>query len=352
MTQCLSCTAPTTLYLCERCVTELRAGLLSLAHGPEVAGHPTAGLLDNLDDVVTRQTCFGGGSGHRKRGDEMPDLFEPEAITSRVPDPERPDEPVKIKLTRQGRASELLREARNTLTTIVRDLLESRGIEVVRAFQVVDAALIGPLPPGWRRVPADWRPTLVEIAKWLAQHVHSLACDEAAGVWKRDVDGLVKRIERVIDRPPVPRLCGQCDKMIDRKMCGLMLWARQDAIEVTCPTCRTTHNIDRLHDRWRNAIDYQIVSREELIGNQRAANPELHNTGIMGALEQPVRWQTFDRWVREGHLRPVRYLRPNGRRGFFRHGPEDVPEYRVGDVRQVKRKMAQQSPVGKKARVT
>lgn len=344
MAQCLSCTAPATLYLCERCTAELRATLCSLAHGPTVNGHPTAGLLDALNDVVTRQTCLGGGSGHRKRGDELPDPFEPDTADSTA-DKER--------LTRQGQASRLLREARNTLTTIVRDVLETRGVEIRRAFKVVDRDMAGPLLPGWRRAGNDWRPTLPEIANWLAVHVHSLACDESAGQWKRDADGLVRKIEKVIDRPPAPRFCGQCDTKIDRKICGLMLYARREAIEVTCsnPACRTTHNIEALYNRWRNAIDYQIVSRDEMIGNQRAANPELHNTGIMGALDEEVRWQTFNRWIRDGHLRPVRYLRPNGRRGFFRHGPEDEPEYRVGDVRRVWRKMAQSNPVPRKSGV-
>lgn len=339
--QCESCSAPTDLFICPRCVDELRAALRSLAFGPVVAGHPTAGLLDALNDVVTKQTCLGsGGGGHRKRGDELPDPFEPDAADSTAD---------KEKLTRQGQASRLLREARNTLTTIVRDVLESRGVEIRRAFKVVDRDMAGPLLPGWRRAGNDWRPTLPEIANWLAVQVHSLACDESAGQWKRDADGLVKKIEKVIDRPPAPRFCGQCDTKIDRKICGMMLHARRDAIEVTCPNpvCRTTHNIEALYNRWRNAIDYQIVSREEMIGNQRAANPELHNTGIMGALEEFVHWQTFNRWIRDGHLRPVRYLRPNGRRGFFRHGPEDEPEYRVGDVRRVNRKMAQNNPVRK-----
>lgn len=347
MNQCQSCTAPAELWICTQCVTSLKADLETLAKGPLVASESgierrTQGLLVDLEDVITRQTQMGTSGGHRKRGDELPDLFEPDAADSTAE---------KVKLTRQGQASELLREARNTLTTIVRDVLETRGVEIRRAFKVVDRDMAGPLLPGWRRAGNDWRPTLPEIANWLAAHVHSLACDESAGQWKRDADGLVRKIEKVIDRPPAPRFCGQCDTKIDRKICGLMLYARREAIEVTCPNpvCRTTHNIEALYNRWRNAIDYQIVSREEMIGNQRAANPELHNTGIMGALEEFVQWQAFNRWIRDGHLRPVRYLRPNGRRGFFRHGPEDEPEYRVGDVRRVRRKMAQSNPVPRKA---
>jgi hypothetical protein len=304
---CQSCSAPAELFICNRCIEELKADLTKLAHGPVVLGRPTAGLLDNLNDVVTRQTCLGGSSGHRKRGDEMPDLFEPHNEKS---------SPEKVKLTRQGQAAELAVAARNSLTTIVRDVCETRGVPVSPVNNVA------------------------ACASWLAEHVHALACGESAGIRKAEIGTLVRKIERVIDRPPAPKFCGQCDKMNDdRKMCGFMLSARHDAIEVTCPTCRTTHNVDALRERWLSVIDYQIVAREEIIGNQRTPNPELYDTGIMGLLEEFVHWQSFNRWVREHHLKPVRYQRPNGRRGFFRHGPEDVPEYRVGDVRGVRRRM-------------
>lgn len=331
--QCQSCTAPAELFLCEPCIGELRADLLALAEGPyitTVGGHTksggnwhierrTPGLLANLNDVVTRQTRMGGRGGHRKRGDEMPALYDLDTADSG---------PDRIKLSQQGKASELQDAARNTLSTIVRDVCEKRRIE----------------PPPT---------TSAAAAKWLATHVHTLACDSGAGQYKSEIRALVRKIEKVIDRPPAPRFCGQCDKMIDRKMCGLMLYARRDAIEITCsnPLCRTTHNIEALYNRWLNYIDDQIVPREQIIGNQRVANPELYNTGIMGALDEFVHWQTFNRWAREGHIKPVRYQRPNGRRGFFRHGDEDVPEYRVGDVRRVKRKMDQANPV-QRGRVT
>lgn len=307
--ECQSCTAPSTLWICPRCVEEFAATLRSLAHGPQVAGRSTEGLLDALNDVVTRQTCLGGGSGHRKRGDEISAPFEGDTITGGQ--------------TSQGKASVLLNEARNALTTIVRDVCETRAVEVPRL-------------------------SIEQMAVWLAAHVHSLACDESAGQWKRDIDGLVRKIERAVDRPRAPKFCGQCDKMIERKICGLMLYARRDAIEVTCsnPVCKTTHNVEALYNRWVNHVDYQILPRETIIGNQRAANPELHNTGIMGALDEFVHWQKFNRWIREGQLKPVRYQRANGRRGFFRHGADDIPEYRVGDVRQVNRK-ADQAAIGK-----
>lgn len=317
---CESCTAPSDLYLCERCVTELRAALRSLALGPDVNGRPTAGLLDALNDVVTRQTCLGGGTGHRKRGDELPDPFEPDTADST---------PEKVKLTRQGQASRLLREARNTLTTIVRDVLESRGVEVRRAFKVVDREMVGPLLPGWRRAPGDWRPTLPEIANWLAVHVHSLACDESAGQWKRDADGLVRKIEKVIDRPPAPRFCGPCIHYVEHnRHCGALLYARREAIEVTCRTCRTTHNIEQLSRYLENRADVMRFTSSEIMI-------------IMTTLNSPIPPKTWWNWRNDGRVKVRGYKRPDnpdGTRGsvkLHRRSDADEPVYRLAEVRKV-----------------
>lgn len=318
---CESCTAPSDLYLCERCVTELKAALLSLAHGPIVAGRPTAGLLDALDDVVTRQTCLGGGGGHRKRGDELPDPFEPDAADS-TPD--------KVKLTRQGQASDLLHEARNKLGTIVRDVCETRGVDVLTAFRVIpDKTFIGPLLPGWKRGGCNWRPTLPEIATWLATHVHSLACDESAGQWKRDVDGLVKRIEKVIDRPNPPRFCGPCIHYVEHnRHCGKLLYARREAIEITCPTCHTTHNIDRLT---RNV--------EDRAGVMRFTSAEI--LIIMESFGSRIPERTWRRWRKEGRVKVRGYKRPDnsdgtrGAMGLHRRSDDDEPLYRLAEVRKV-----------------
>lgn len=314
MTECQACSARAELYLCPHCIAELRADLLSLAQGPyvtTVGGHTksggdwhierrTPGLLANLADVINRQTRTGRGSGHRKRGDEMPGLYEPDTENGRE--------------TRQGRATTLMHAAHKSLTTLVRDLCESRGVTT----------------------PAT---DLEGCATFLARHAHALASTDSAGQTKRGIDTLCRRITKVIDRPPAPRLCGQCDHMDDGKMCRTMLYAHPDAIEISCPDCHTVHNVERLSTSWLGYIDEQILDRTAIIGNQRTSNPELYDTGIMGALDEEVHWQTFNRWVREGHLRAVRYVRPGGRRSFTRHTPDDLPEYRVGDVRAVRRKM-------------
>lgn len=311
MIECQSCSAASDLYLCRECVTELRAALLSLAHGPEVAGKPTAGLLDALHDVVTKQTNTGGGHGHRKRGDEMPDPFEP--------DTERG------KPTRQGQASELLHTARNTLTTIVRDMLETRKISPDRAFQVVSPKdFIGPLLPGWRRVPADWQPTTAEVARWLAMHVHALACDEAAGQWKREIDTLVKKIGKLVDYPELPRQIGPCptfDAKGDR--CNHELRARRDQTHITCPKCHVIHEVT-------------AVTRIYLERNRHRLFRLSQIERILDQIEEPVSLRTLQRWHKRGDLRPRGYWRPNGNRGTMRRSEADTPGFWLEDARRIR----------------
>ncbi len=319
--ECQSCSAASELYLCRECTAELRATLRSLAHGPDVNGRPTAGLLDALNDVVTRQTCLGGGGGgHRKRGDEIPGPFEPDTAAG--------------KATRQGQASRLLCEARNTLTTIVRDVLESRGVEIRRAFKVVDRDTAGPLLPGWRRAGNDWRPTLPEIANWLAVHVHSLACDESAGQWKRDTDGLVKRVEKVIDYPELPRQIGPCptfDKKGER--CNQELRARRDQARINCPKCGVNQ-------------DVKNVTRSYLERNRHRLFRLSQIERILDQIDEPVSLRTLQRWHKRGDLKPRGYWRPDGNRGTMRRSDADTPGFWLEDARRIREKSARMQEAG------
>ena len=151
--QCASCTAPAALFLCARCQTELRAQLHALAHGPKVNGHSTAGLLDACEDVVLRRTRLSTGGGHRKKGDEQPAPF--------APDEERLDKDGRVIPSRQEKAARLLTSARNTLSTTIRDLCETRGVECPEIPDVGDMAL------------------------WLAGNIHAIAWMSRRGRFAR-----------------------------------------------------------------------------------------------------------------------------------------------------------------------
>jgi hypothetical protein len=267
------------------------------------------GLLKDLQNAATGQTRL-GTQDRRTKTDEAPLRFN----TS---------------------ARKIIADISTELIDITADLTKHTGI----AYVAMDPSDIG------------------SYALWIAHNTHQIAGMEDAGRIVRRVASLKDRAERCVDKPPSPRFCGQCDTKIDRKICGLALYAARDAIEVTCPNpqCRTVHNIEKLYNRTINSADNKHFPREVIIGNQRPASPENYSTGILGELEEFVHWQTFNRWLREKRFKPVMYLRPcgncprcqakipylceKGRRGFYRRNEGDIPEYRLADVRRVKHRL-------------
>lgn len=336
--QCQSCSATTDLYICPRCVEELRAQLRSLAHGPEVNGRPTAGLLDNLADVVLKLTKLNANGGHRKKGDELPVPYLPD-VGKMVKDKktgEETDEPV---LSPQGRASQLLTQARNTLGTQVRDLCEHRGIDVMRAFRVVPADMVGPLMPGWRRAPiSPWVVSMPEAADWLALHVHAMACDDSAGQWRAEIDVLVRAIKRTIDRPVRYELLGLCITQVDgSRTCDAALRAPEDAIEVRCPKCRTVRRCDTVRAQGQSDAKRTLITWEQVLETNKL---------------QPDGWRVHERTLRDWRatgIIPIRgYLGPDGTNWIHRHSEDDQPLYKWGDVEQ--RRSQKRIPRGERKR--
>lgn len=295
--ECLGCTAPAALFLCARCQTELRAQLHDLAHGPKVNGHTTAGLLDACEDVVLRRTRLSTGGGHRKKGDEQPAPF--------APDEERLDKDGHTIPSRQEKAARLLIKARNTLSTTIRDLCETRGVECPAIPDVGDMAL------------------------WLAGNIHAIACDESAGKVRAEVDSLVRSIKTVVDKPIAIQRLGYCPTELDGQQCRTLLSAREDAIEVYCPKCHTTRSCDRMR-----AITAAEARRTYITWDQvLEANREF---GALEGRERRINERTLQNWRATGALKPRGYLRPSGRRGNHRRSEEDEPLYSWPDVEELR----------------
>ncbi len=302
MTTCQVCTSKSTLFLCNTHIGELKDNLQNLARGPYITTRKgrtasggnwrierrSPGLLDALADVALKRTHMGTGSGHRKKGDEMPSPYEPDTEKGRE--------------TAQGRADRLLGAVRNTLSTIVRDVCESRGGRPQR--------LTNP----------------VAMAQWLAEHVHALACDESAGQWWAEIDGLVRVIEKVIDRPVPIELLGFCaTELHNRKPCGAALRAPQDAIEVQCRKCRTVRRCDTVRNMAQSDARRALITWRQVLDTNRM---------------QPDGWRVHDRtlrdWKATGVLKIRGYLRPDGGHGIHRRSDDDEPLYKWADIEQLR----------------
>lgn len=338
MTQpCQSCSGRATVYLCSTCVGQLRALLNSLVTGPVVTARPdgspvrSSGLLEDLADVILRRTKLGDGSGggHRKRGDDNPGLYEPDTENG--------------KRTRQAEAVMLLDAINNGLSTIVRDLCESRGIGVWRPLRTVERDFIGPLMPGWRRLPVGYVASSLDRASWLAANVGAIACDEAAGQWHGEIAGYVRRIELCIDRPLRRRWLGPCptwDEQV-RKACGTDLYAREDAIEVYCRKCRATHNCNRLQLLQQGDLERERLTWDRLLKANKYQPDEFR-----------IPERTLRLWRKTGpngeppRLKPRGWLRPDGSHGINRRTNDDEPLYLWSDVRKLRVEKPQKAATG------
>lgn len=281
MNQCQACTRPANTYLCGTCTTELRDMLTGLPR-----------WLDYLADAVNGQTKLGANDGPKPKGDD--------------------EQPMRINL----RASGLAAAVHATLVAIVRTVEDSHGMQMK------------PLRASW----SPGRPiTTTDLACWLAHHVSALAAHEAAAEHYDDIKRIITDIERRINRPVPPRFCGPCPTQVEYNhdtscehrhphACGTALMAKREAAEITCPSCKSTHNVERLLQRLLADVDHWRFTATEILM-------------IMRALDEPLNERTFRRWRKDGKVPPRGFRRPDGGIGLTRRTEDDQPLYRLAEVR-------------------
>lgn len=288
MTICQQCDAKSTLFLCNACTGELRDMFYDL---PRLAAH--------LAEAATGQTRLGEPT-RRTKSDEQP---------------------MRVNL----RASDLVDNVNRTLVRWVQEITDQRGV-TYRAIRIHPPGYVGYLEPG--DMVSEYGSDTAKLAFWLGQHTDSIAGDEAAGDCFREIRDHMTRILATINRPVPPRFCGPCPASHpddDRKRCSTALMAKRDAIEVVCPCCETTHNVDDLMRRLLAEVDHFRLTRKEVLL-------------IMATLGDKLSDRTFRHWRKLGIVKPCGYRRPDGRDAFNRHGDDDEPLYRLSEVRRAKYK--------------
>lgn len=314
-TTCQACAGRAQLHLCPQCTNQLRSQLHALVTGPIVSARPdgqpirSSGLLEDLTDVVLKRTKLGSGTGHRKRGDDMPSLYEPHngkmVIDKKTG--EETDQPI---MSRQGEAATLL-GAINTVLT-----------------QIIEAIHTGTTTP---------HGTSTDMAIWLTHHVPAIAQHEQAGHWHNTITGYTRRITHITDRPARRVWLGPCPTWDDttRHACGADLYAPEDAIEIYCRTCRATHNCNRLKLLQQNDIERKLLTWDQVL-NANKWQPD----------EYRVQERTLRHWRKTGKLTPKGWLRPNGRHGGTQHSTADQPLYRWSDIRRLRAEKPQRTNTG------
>jgi hypothetical protein len=323
---CQACGGRAQLFLCPRCESDLREHLRSLLTQPDDEGRQRLGLLEYLDDAAI---------GGRGRGKSLIEYTDPEHGDEKLDRALANGEFHRDKVLAAGgvnaKASRLRASVAATLSALARSIADTRGV-IPTPQKAAESLFVGPLLPGWRRLPANYAMTTAEIAWWLSENAQAIALDEAAGEHHADISRIVGDILRVINPPTPPRFCGPCPSTIDRAHgqcqqhhphpCGNRLMAPRTAIEVTCRSCRETHNVERLIKRLLADVDHWRFDRAEILL-------------IMETLDERLNERTFRRWRAAGKVRPSGYRRPDGSIGITRRGDADEPLYRLSDVRKL-----------------
>jgi len=269
MTQCVNCDRKAQLFLCPTCITELRGLFVGLPR-----------FLRHLHETAYGQATLADDGRHtRSRGYHLDGDAEVETYG-------RSALAVFLSAGRcNPKALTLLDDVRTMLGTWARHLCETRGT----TFPVGSDSL---------------------LCGWLARHVSAIGADEAAKECYRDVSDAVVRIERAINPPVPPRLCGPCPSRDEYGIvCGTRLMAPPRDTTVRCPQCGAVHDVGELIGKLLADVEDKNFTVQEL-------------SVALGALRQPVPVKTLYRWTYEAKLVP------RGWRG-------DKPVYRLADARRL-----------------
>jgi hypothetical protein len=281
MTRCQHCHAPTQLYLCQSCTTQL-ANML----------HQLTWLIGELDARIQNLDRINIGTIGRNR---------------------RPNELNVMDFD----AAETARKLRKTLTQWVTTITERHT---------------GRRPPGLSTV------TTQNLARWLYVNVHAIARLDLAVKGRHP---LYDDIARLVGNPTDPQ-GGQLVKALNRHEkhfagtcptiraydgnepieCATMLYADIDQTTITCPTCKQPIDVER--NRRRAASNRDLLPREELLE-------------VLTNIDEPVTPEQLDRWITAKRLRVRGYLH-DGELVRFRINEHSIAVYSVARARKLRRR--------------
>lgn len=225
MTQCQKCSAPADVFLCRECSRELWAQLERIPQ-----------LSEWLDDAHTGQTALTTMPGPRR------------------PKPENPDDE-ESPLPFNAHAGKVFDELHTVCRRWVEEFSEQLDVEYVAVAQV---------------------PRTSDLAAWLHKHHQGIVLSEDAGVCAQDVDRVVRKAIRTINKRKRV-FCGPCPKIVGEGpkgqplRCDVGLYAEwndlRDEVEphVTCWKCREQHDVAKLKQAIFARAQHFLFTLDELL---------------------------------------------------------------------------------------
>ncbi|OMC46869.1 hypothetical protein A5742_25380 [Mycolicibacterium fortuitum] len=256
-----ACQRPTQLYLCDDCTQQLAVMIDQLPW-----------LLNELDHRIQKLDRIATGTIGRAR---------------------RPDELNVMDFD----AAETARKARKAIHDMVRTI---NGPGPIPLQCTVTHEFIGPLRPAWRRLPAGYQPTIIELIDWLMRRPAIIARHKRAGHVYRELNRLVGSDEKggtlvaAINRSnrhfagPCPTIRGRNHKG-EPIECGRVLYADINDRTVVCPACKC--DIDVQRNRLKAAVDRDLLTEPKLLE-------------VLADIGENVSRVKFYEWVKAGKLKP------------------------------------------------
>ncbi len=385
MTKCKRCDRATELFVCKACVSELRDRLRALPW-----------WLDRLTETAVGQARLSpSGRGGRRRvlhgDDTLVSHVEPfprdkDSAPTEQDQQERHQAALWHALAlgwANGHASDELDRIGNALSTTIRDMCETRGLQVpefrtqpspapandpeparayvpnattaalpdacARCYVALPTSATGQLCDDCDGAPELRAPepsaatlqatytgkrgedtlpvtTLARMAKWLYRHAGDVALQENAAEICDEIERVFRSATRVVNRPPEPMTIGPC--ITDPAPEAVL----KERTEQGDRTTRCGYALTAPHQT------NQIVCPRCGVGHA-LADVLSHNLGelddrnatvrelvdvVLPRLDEHVPQRTIERWIQNGHV-PVR--------GHDANGHQMV---RIGDVRRVR----------------
>ncbi len=390
MTKCKRCERATDLFVCKACVSELRKRLADLPW-----------WLDRLTETAVGQANLGDGA---RKGERRDVLHGDDSLVSHVePFPRDKDATPTPRDHRDrhqaalwhalalgrvnGRASDELDRIGNALSTTIRDMCETRGLDVpefrtrprplavdesesavpatrfvidaaapsrpdacARCFVSLPTSAAGPLcddcdgapeirtpvavPPGNLRVMYAGRrsedtrsvTTTTRMTKWLYNHAADVALQENGAEICDEIEHVFRSAMRVVNRPPEPMTIGPCitDPAPDAV---LKERAAKGDNTTRCGYALTapSHSGSIMCPQCETVhlVDDVLARNLGELDDRNATVRELVDV-VLPRLDEHVPQSTIERWIRRGWV-PLR--------GRDTDGHQMV---RIGDVRAVR----------------
>jgi hypothetical protein len=286
MTSCRVCDADTNAYLCKVCARELEKALAELP----------SDLVD-LQAVATRQASgpLGLGVGHYGQRDDTDGPWL--TIDAAADDP----------WVFAPAASDQLWVIGNTLSTWIRHLCESRGLQppiAPRGLWITRRQLIVLRNRWGSRIWREFVPSadqpLADLAVWLVAHIDTIRHDEAAGEIHDEITGMQAENARwILGRPPADEFYGLCDLPDVRveidggelrpvvSTCGAKIFGAIDAKRIDCPACGASYSRAERHES-------MVAELADSLGTIRQVAATLTKLG------RAVTGKQIEGWLRRG----------------------------------------------------